>query len=142
MDFDYIKHYKNINGKIVEIPPIDEICEVLKDKFADQVKANNKLRKENDNLKSGIWAKEEMSKIKAQYNDMKERYFDGFPISKEEKESIRHWIDEHEYEKHGGKLYGGAIGGAYTYKFTPTSIGIVGEVECNCGEKFCFRELD
>lgn len=37
--------------------------------------------------------------------------------------------------------YGGTIGGSYTYKFTPTSIGVFGTVECSCGERFDFSEL-
>ena len=42
--------------------------------------------------------------------------------------------------KYRGKNFG-AIGGAFTYKFTPTSIGITGEVIAPNGESFTFKEL-
>ena len=35
---------------------------------------------------------------------------------------------------------GGAIGGSYTWKFVPTSIGTFGSVQCSCGEEFSFQE--
>lgn len=71
----------------------------------------------------------------------------GFPISENEHESIQAWIKNHDEEKHGadyknGKYRNsGAIGGAYTYEFTPTSIGTFGRVRCSCGRCFDFREL-
>lgn len=49
---------------------------------------------------------------------------------------------KHIKEKHFCTQYGGAIGGSYSYTFTPTSLGTVGEIKCTCGDKFCFRELD
>lgn len=55
--------------------------------------------------------------------------------------------DKHEAEAHGivtddqrMKLHG-CIGGNYSYIFIPTSIGIIGEIQCSCGEKFTFCEL-
>lgn len=34
-----------------------------------------------------------------------------------------------------------AIGGKFTYTFIPTSIGVIGEVTCSCGESMTFSNL-
>jgi serine/threonine protein kinase len=79
-----------------------------------------------------------------QYDKMREDYYRGFPISKEEKEKINAWINKHEEEKHprpkNSFPRGGAIGGCYTYRFVPTSIGVFGTIKCSCGEEFTFQE--
>jgi hypothetical protein len=136
------RFYKCVNGKLITIPPMDELCEMLKEKFAEQALTNELLKEENEKLKSNVWADETMADLKNKYEVMWRAYYDGFPISIEEKKVLLEWIRSHEEDKHNGELYSGAVGGAYTYKFTPTSIGTIGEIECNCGEKFCFRELD
>jgi len=45
------------------------------------------------------------------------------------------WVYNHkcEYTIHPEKL--GAVGGRFTYIFTPTSIGIFVKVKCCCGEE-------
>ncbi len=39
-------------------------------------------------------------------------------------------------------INGGAIGGAVTFEFTPTSIGTVEEVVCSCGAKLNLTDYD
>ena len=63
-----------------------------------------------------------------------------FSITPEQVEAIRTWKKEHEAEAHGGSEYAGAIGGRYTYEFTPTSIGTFGSIRCGCGAKFAFDD--
>lgn len=65
----------------------------------------------------------------------------GFEINNKEYEAIEQWKREHEKEKHNGKLKRGAIGGNYTYEFTPTSIGVIGSIKCTCGAEFVFKEI-
>lgn len=65
----------------------------------------------------------------------------GFFITEDEQKKIDQWINDHTEYKHNGSHYAGAIGGRYSYKFTPTSIGDIGEIICSCGDKYCFREL-
>ena len=64
------------------------------------------LEKENKRLKSDAYKDEELTKMKSEYDRMKEDYFLGFPISKEEWEKIKVWqnkiIDKSTKEK---KLY-------------------------------------
>ena len=66
----------------------------------------------------------------------------GFSITGEEWEAIHQWQDKHIKEVHNGDSYSGAIGGRWTYEFTPTSIGDIGTVKCSCGAEYTFRELE
>lgn len=38
--------------------------------------------------------------------------------------------------------YTGAIGGAYTWEFTPTGLGTVTKVRCSCGEELDLTDYD
>jgi len=55
-------------------------------------------------------------------------------------------MKEHDVAQHipQGKTsrYSGAIGGAYTYEFTNTSLGQVIQVRCSCGEKIDVSDYD
>lgn len=65
-------------------------------------------------------------------------------VSKEQREAVAAWKKKHDEEKHAETMmsgcdgekfrYAGAIGGAYTWCFTGTSIGEVVRVECACGD--------
>lgn len=137
------QYFTNTEEGFLEILPLDKICTMLKEKF-------NRLNKQNKNLKEQLkkinnekWKDKELLQMKKEMMEARKDYWRGFPISKEEEESINKWIDEHEEEKHPNSRFprGGAIGGSYVYSFTPTSIGTVGEIQCVCGEKFCFQNL-
>ena len=56
----------------------------------------------------------------------------GFGISEKEHEEILKWMKKHNQKCRGH----------YKYIFTPTSLGVAGDVVCNvCGEKFNFQEI-
>jgi hypothetical protein len=64
----------------------------------------------------------------------------SFNVSAEELAKATAWQCKHDREKHAsqfkhGTRYSGAIGGAYTWCFTPTGIGTVVKVRCSCGEE-------
>ena len=86
---------------------------------------------------------EEKSKEKRESEEKTKEEKPGlaFCITVEENKKIQKWMKRHINEKHGGNGYAGAIGGKFSYKFIPTSIGDIGEIHCDCGESFCFREL-
>lgn len=63
-----------------------------------------------------------------------------FTIEPEQVGRIKEWKEKHEAEKHNGSQYAGAIGGRYTYEFTPTSIGTFGRVRCSCGDRFDYDD--
>ncbi len=78
----------------------------------------------------------------ATYTDYQPVY--GF--HKEQREAIDRWITEHNAARHippGRKFrYAGAIGGAFTFEFTSTTIGMVSCVRCSCGEKLDVSDYD
>ena len=122
------------NGKMITIPPIDELCTSLKEKFWRQERVNECLKEENRKLKEGIWEKELIDKLKATCEKYKKST--SFIISEEERKNIDKWIKSRE------NIYTGAIGGRYEYRFFPTSIGIAGiVVDSLTGEEFKFREI-
>ena len=125
------------DGKFVEVPKIDELCLALKDKFMRQEEKIKYLSEENRKLKKGVWEKEESSRLESEYERMKHEYYNfGFPITEEEKEKIDEWAKTHECKTRGTRAEG-----YRKFIFSPTELGVVGEVKCSCGQTFTFREL-
>ena len=103
------------------------------------------LEEENKKLKDEAFKDEELTNMKEKYESIKKDLMRGFPVSEEEEKRIEEWMKKHDKEVHGITTLdqrlksGGCIGGRYIYIFVPTSIGIIGTIKCNCGEKFEFR---
>lgn len=116
---------------------INNAIKIIKDEFDRNKSVISDLREENARLKSASYKDEELQKMKTELEEMRNNYNRGFPISEEEHDQIKSWMTEHN-KCHSNS---GAIGGGYTYCFTPTSIGIIGTVKCTCGSEFTFREL-
>lgn len=114
---------------------VNDLCDTLKEKFTRMENENNSLREKIKKLESGMYEKEEMARIKSRYDEMKKDYYRGFPITEKEEEKINKWMQQHEKEHSGGH---GAIGGKYTYVFTPTAIMTFGSVKCTCGAEYDF----
>lgn len=127
---------------------ISDLCQGIIDKADSYEKRIKYLEEENKKLKDEHYKDSEMQRMEVELKEAKDDLYRGFPISKEEQEKIREWELKHDAEKHGLKTMeqrlraGGCIGGRYSYHFIPTSIGTIGEVECSCGEKFTFQDLD
>ena len=133
------------DGQYINVPPMDELCLALKDKFMRQEETIEVLRDEIKRLKDKNWKDEELQAMKKNFDKMQKDYWRGFPITEEEDKKIKEWINKHEEEKHPRTKMdymprGGAIGGCYSYHFVPTSIGTFGTIKCTCGEKFEFQE--
>ena len=122
------------DGKLVDVPTIDKLCLALKDKFMRQFEKNILLEEELEKLKNGVWENEEIARRKAENERLKEENRYGFPISKKEHEAINKFISENNLPRT-------TIGGGFTYTFVPTSIGVIGEIECVNGNKLKFRDL-
>ena len=73
-------------------------------------------------------------------------YQSCFGLYKEQHEAVRRWMEEHDRARHvpAGQAHRntGAIGGAYTYEFTSTTIGQVTCVRCACGERLDVSDYD
>lgn len=109
------------------------------DHYRSVVKDNDFLTAENKRLKSEHYENEEISAMKEKYDRMKEDYLRGFPISEEEDKKIKKWKERIKTEH---PCNSGAIGGRFTYHFTPTGIGVIGTVvDGVTGEKFNFQDL-
>lgn len=115
--------------------------------------ANDKKEAEIELLRSKLkdftenYSKDEdIKQMREQLEQMRKDCYRGFPISEKEKNEIEKWKESHIRKKHWSKSRNcpngsGAIGGRFTYEFTPTSIGTIGTVKCTCGESFTFQEL-
>ena len=129
------------NGKFSSITVLDG--EPLKEMVSNYVdNAENtisRLRTQLAELKKETYKDEELSKLTKQLERMREDYYRGFPISKENYENINVWIKEHEKVC---KVGHGCGGGKYTYEFVPTGIGTFGRVVCgSCKEKIEFDDV-
>lgn len=131
--------------------------EVLKDIASLLEKKDKEIERlsfENEEMKKELYKDEAVLKMQEKIDDLKSRIdvmrkasMRGFPISEEEQKKIEEWQMKHLKKKHWDKEhdcpnYSGAIGGRFSYHFIPTSIGVIGEVKCSCGKKFCFQDLN
>ena len=66
-----------------------------------------------------------------------------FKLDNEETVKMQVWLIEHDKVckfRDGAKT--GAIGGRISYTFTPTSLGIIKNVKCACGEETCVNDFE
>lgn len=125
-----------------------ELIEELKKRFNRQEDRIKYLEEQNKKIQEKNWAEEKYQKMQSRYEAMQRDYYRGFPISEEEEKKIKAWKEEHDIEKHKAdtlekrlKLEG-VSGGRFKYIFIPTSIGIIGCIQCNCGETFYFQDFN
>ena len=127
------------DGNIWIMDDIKKTLQQVYDHYRIICNRNDYLKKEIEKVKSEKYADEELSRLKSEYDRMKSDYYRGFPISEEEDKNIKEWI-KNQQEKNPG--IGGATGGRFTYKFTPTGLGTVGTIiDGFTGDEFTFQEL-
>lgn len=145
--------YTSVDGEFTKLADMDTACEEfiknIKYHYEKCKAMNDRLTKENAELKDDHYRDEELQKWKAIAAEAQADCNRGFPISEREWEAVKAWMKQHDREAHSldsdtdaaFTKRGGAIGGNYKYEFVPTSIGVVGTVICSCGESFTFQEL-
>lgn len=115
----------------------------------------NSLEEENQKLKDEHYNDSELQKMQLELEKMQKRVTEirksalrGFPINEDEEVAIKQWEEDHDRDVHGLTTLdlrckaGGCSGGRYTYKFVPTSLGVIGKVVCSCGAEFQFQDFD
>jgi len=67
-----------------------------------------------------------------------------FKLTEKQLKKESEWKASHKckYRKPNNEIYVGAIGGAITYSFTPTGIGIIIKIKCACGSELDLTETD
>lgn len=146
MDLDKLSYGTFIDGKYVEVEPVDKCMKMLQYRFDDKNRTINNLRNQIKELTDSQYKDKKLQEIKVELEKMQREYNRGFPITDKEWKAIEAWKEKHDREVHGltecDERIGGAIGGRYTFEFIPTTIGVIGTIKCgDCGEKFTFREL-
>ena len=127
------------DGNIWIMEDIKKTLQQVYDHYRSVCNRNDYLTKEIEKVKSEKYADEELSRLKSEYDKMKSDYYRGFPISEEEDKNIKKWIKNQQKKNPG---IGGAAGGRFTYKFTPTGLGTVGTIiDGFTGDEFTFQEL-
>ena len=127
------------DGNIWIMDDIKKTLQQVYDHYRIVCNRNNYLTKEIEKVKSEKYADEELSKLKSEYDKMKSDYYRGFPISEEEDKNIKEW-KKNQQKKNPG--IGGAAGGRFTYRFTPTGLGTAGTIiDSFTGDEFTFQEL-
>ena len=105
------------------------------------------LQDETLNLKDAAYKDAEVKRLLEENERLKADNRRGFPITEEESKKIKKWCKKHDAKAHGlttSKLQMksmGCSGGRYVYKFTPTGLGVAGEVICSCGASFEFQHI-
>ena len=127
------------DGNIWIMEDIKKTLQQVYDHYRSVCNRNDYLKKEIEKVKSEKYKDEELSRLKSEYDRMKSDYYRGFPISEEEDKNIKEWIKNQQKKNPG---IGGAAGGRFTYKFTPTGLGTVGTIiDGFTGDEFTFQEL-
>lgn len=128
MDTRFWQYYE---GEVLQIPPIKELCKTLEAKFILEEKTIKSLQKENEYLKSEHYKDEELKKLKEENARLKDDLTRGFRISKLELKKILEW--KNGLDKQPNRCF--------HYEFHPTSIGYVGYILDNFGNKFQFHSI-
>lgn len=125
---------------------IEEALDAVKILARNQIEYRDEkiknLQIENEALRSEHFKDNEIKRLKQENNELRKDMLRGFPISAEEWQKLAAWQQYHIKNKHGGRQVAGAIGGRFSYEFTPTSIGTTGVCRCSCGDYYTFQEIN
>lgn len=134
--------FSDEQGHLVRVHPLDEALDSIRYRMIRLHEANEKLVAENAKLKSGEWATEQMKKTLEDAERIRAEYKRGFPMTEKEVLNAEEFIREHSASAHNYDSKT-AIGGQYTYEFTPTSIGVFSSVRCcACGATYNITDYD
>ena len=129
-NFEDIKVHNNVISEPPEIV-ISKIFGYLKSLYNEI----DYLKRKLEPYEKGTHDNELIQRLQEENHSLKNELFfqNDFNFSKEEYRKGADWCVSHYKEKHGFG-YGGVSGGSFTWRITPTGLGIIKEVKCSCGE--------
>lgn len=139
-DPEVMAHCKHYKGFITARSDINKLLNKINEEFEHQERIIDDLRKENNSLKDEHYKDKQLQIMETRLTTLKQELHRGFHLSEKEAIAATAWMQKHNQEEHNNTS-GGAIGGRYSYCFTPTSIGIIGTIRCSCGAEFTFQEI-
>ena len=136
------KYSSYLNGKFHEFQGYEACLEDLAHSMQEVLDYAERVEAENEELKDAHW-KDKRIQFLEEKLDQYADYWRGFPITKEQIKAIDEWKDRHWTKQHNAPDIlsrlnkQGAIGGAFSYHFVPTSIGTSGVCRCDS----CYRRM-
>lgn len=95
----------------------DELCDAIKVMSDNKDKQIAALKLKLSKIQDEKWKDEELCSLKSRIDELESRFC--FELTQEENRIAEDFIKSY------NKNYFGAIGGAFTYKFTPTGVGTI-----------------
>ena len=141
------KYFGYLNEKYHQFQGYELCLEELANCIQETLDYAERQEEINAELKAENWKDDRLQEMKEQYDRMKSEYVRGFPITKEQSAAISRWRDQHWTNKHNAPdlrsrlAVQGAIGGAFSYHFVPTSVGTSGVCRCDSCYRKMLREL-
>lgn len=134
------------DGEMINVPVYETLLEQTRLRFEAYENEAKRLREKVRDLEDEAYADKRLAEMQEKVDKAYRDLARGFDMSEEETQAVSSWQRQHLLEDHGIDMdenpkYGGAIGGGWTFMFTPTSIGVIGKVRCHCGKTMTFREL-
>lgn len=102
---------------------------------------NERLRKENAELKSKNYKDKEIQKLNRKIDELSGDLGRGFPIRVWEWENLQRQLMQHNTIFESNKMIKYPAHQIVRYEFLPTEIGTVKRAYCRCGECFTFSDI-
>lgn len=111
----------------------DELCDAIKVMSDNKDKQIAALKLKLSKIQDEKWKDEELCSLKSRIDELESRFC--FELTQEENRIAEDFIKSY------NKNYFGPIGGAFTYKFTPTGVGTVCSIVGPDGKEKFIRTL-
>ena len=106
----------------------------------------SRLRERIKELEQESFRDKEIKRLNEENEKLRLKLRDSYYIPEQQNKKIEEWKEKHMKEKHWDALSNsplkmGAIGGNFSYEFTPTAIGTLLSCKCCCGEHMSLNDM-
>ena len=137
-DYEYTTYY---DGVYTQVHTVEDCVRALLCRNEDKNDTIERLQNRVKELEDEHYKDKRIQEMSEQLKEMRAALVRGFSIEAEEAEAISAWKDKHDTVVHNNpRHYHGTIGGGYTYRFYPSSIGTVTECYCSGCHRKAFAE--